>query len=107
TRLSAASLAVETLTTTAEAKTFGPLALTHLVATLPGTSPDRVVLIAPYDGFSFVGANDGASGAALLLELARTFAGRPLPYTIELVWLEGEGRIGHGNGEDRELRWLG
>jgi hypothetical protein len=112
TRLSAAKLGVESLTTTAEAKTFGPLALTHLVATLPGTSADRIVLVAPYDsgqydGFTFVGANDGASGAALLLELARTLAGKPLPYTVEFVWLEGEGRIGHGEGPERELRWLG
>ena len=111
-RLAAAGIAVETVTTTAESKSFGPLALTHLVATLPGASPDRIVLIAPYDsgvydGFSFVGANDGASGAALLIELARALSARSLPYTVELVWLEGEGRIGHGTGDDRELRWLG
>jgi glutaminyl-peptide cyclotransferase len=111
-RLAAAGVAVETLTTTAESKSFGPLALTHLVATLPGASADRIVLVAPYDsgqydGYAFVGANDGASGAALLLELARTLAGQPLPYTVELVWLEGEGRIGHGEGADRDLRWLG
>ena len=111
-RLAAAGIAVETLTTTAESKGFGPLALTHLVATLPGSSPDRIVLIAPYDsgqydGFSFIGANDGASGAAVLLELARALKGRTLPYTVEFVWLEGEGRIGHGTGDERELRWLG
>jgi hypothetical protein len=86
--------------------------LTHLVAVLPGASADRIVLVAPYDsgsydGYSFVGANDGASGAALLLEMARVLAGRSLPYTVELVWLEGEGRLGHGGGDERELRWLG
>jgi len=112
TRLAASGIAVETITTTAESKGFGPLALTHLVATLPGASTDRIVLVAPYDsgqydGFTFVGADDGASGAAVLLEVARVFAGHPLPYTVELVWLEGEGRIGHGEGEERDLRWLG
>jgi Peptidase family M28 len=112
TRLAASGIAVETLSTTAESKGFGPLALTHLVAVLPGASADRIVLVAPYDsgsydGYSFVGANDGASGAALLLEIARALAGRPLPYTVELVWLEGEGRLGHGSGDERELRWLG
>ena len=112
TRLGASNIAVETVTTTAESKGFGPLALTHLVATLPGVSTDRIVLVAPYDsgtydGFTFVGANDGASGAAVLLELARVLAGRALPYTVELVWLEGEGRIGRGSGEERDLRWLG
>jgi hypothetical protein len=111
-RLGAAGIAVETVGTTAEAKGFGPLALTHLVATLPGGSRDRIVLAAPYDsgrydGFAFVGANDGASGAALLLEVARVLAGRKLPYTVELVWIEGEGRLGHGDGDERELRWLG
>jgi peptidase M28-like protein len=112
TRLAASGVAVETLSTTVESKGFGPLVLTHLVAVLPGASADRIVLVAPYDsgsydGYSFVGANDGASGAALLLEMARVLAGRSLPYTVELVWLEGEGRLGHGGGDERELRWLG
>jgi peptidase M28-like protein len=112
TRLATEGIAVETVSTTAQSAGFGPLALTHLVATLPGSSPDRVVFIAPYDsglydGFSFVGANDGASGAAVLLELARALKAHPLPYTVELVWLEGEGRIGLGSGEEREQRWLG
>ena len=112
TRLAASGITVETVSTTAQSAGFGPLALTHLVATLPGTSSDRIVLIAPYDsglydGFAFVGANDGASGAAVLLELARAFKEHPVPYTVELVWLEGEGRIGLGAGEEREQRWLG
>ncbi len=111
-RLSAAGIAVEKVTTTVEAKGFGPLVLTHLVATLPGASPDRIVLVAPYgsgrdEGFESRGANDGASGAALLIEVARVLELRTLPYTVELVWLEGEGRLGHGTGEERELRWLG
>ena len=111
-RLAAAGIAVETLGTTVESQGFGPLALTHLVAILPGGSADRIVLAAPYDsgqydGFAFVGANDGASGAALLLEVARVLAGRVLPYSMELVWIEGEGRLGRGEGDERELRWLG
>jgi hypothetical protein len=112
TRLASSGISVQTISTTAQSPGFGPLALTHLVATLPGSSPDRIVLIAPYDsglhdGTAFVGANDGASGAALLLEIARVLKVRPLPYTVELVWLEGEGRIGLGSGEEREQRWLG
>jgi glutaminyl-peptide cyclotransferase len=112
TRLGVSGIAVETLSTTVESKGFGPLALTHLLAVLPGASADRIVLVAPYDSgsyddYSFVGANDGASGAALLLEIARVLAGSALPYTVELVWLEGEGRLGHGSGGERDLRWLG
>ncbi len=86
--------------------------LEHLVATLPGRSGDRLVLVAPYDsgsydGFAFRGVNDGASGAALLVEIARVLAGRELPYTIELVWLAGEGRLGRALGPDNDIRWLG
>jgi hypothetical protein len=111
-RLGASGIAVETVTTQYDAKGFGPIVLTHLVATLRGASSDRIVLVAPYDSgkyddYQFVGANDGASGAVVLLEMARVLALHPLPYTVELVWLEGEGRFGHGDPEERELRWLG
>lgn len=111
-RLAAADIAVETVSTTAQSAGFGPLVLTHLVATMRGSSADRIVLVAPYDsglydGAAFLGVNDGASGAALLLEIARVLQGKPLPYTVQLVWLEGEGRIGLGSGEEREQRWLG
>jgi Peptidase family M28 len=102
----------ETVTTTIDSADLGPLTLTHVVALLPGASPDRLVLVAPYDsgkydGFEFVGANDGASGAALLLELARALSGRERHYTVEFVWLQGEGRLGRGNESERDLRWQG
>jgi glutaminyl-peptide cyclotransferase len=86
--------------------------LRHLSVTLPGASPDRFLLVAPYDtsrftSFEFVGANDGASGAAVLLELARVLKVRQLPYTTQLVFLDGEGRAdGEGEGEALE-RWRG
>jgi len=111
-RMAAAGVAVETVSTTSEAEGYGPLALTHLVASLPGRSSDRIVLTAPYgsgqyDAFAFTGVNEGASGAALLLEVGRVLAGRELPYTVELVWIEGEGRLGRGEGSERDLRHLG
>ena len=62
----------------------------HLSAVLPGTSPDRIVLAAHYDTrATSPGANDGASGPAVLLELARQLVARPLPYTVEIVFLDG------------------
>lgn len=70
--------------------------VTNLSAIIPGTrSQDRFLLMAPfdsrfYDDFEFVGANDGASGAALVLEIARTIATDPLPYATEIVFLDGE-----------------
>jgi len=48
-----------------------------------------------YDSFEFFGANDGTSGAALLLELAAVFAERPtLASRLELVFLDGEEALG-------------
>jgi len=105
-------ITARTVTTTVDSSELGPLTLTHVVARLPGASPDRLVLIAPYDsglydGFDFVGVNDGASGAALLLELARALSERERHYTVELVWLQGEGRLGRGSESERDLRWQG
>jgi hypothetical protein len=76
-----------------------PLELRNLGAAIPGASDDLILLIAPYDtqafaSFRFVGANDGASGAAVLLELARVLAARPLGYTTWVIFLEGEAPFG-------------
>ena len=65
----------------------------HLVATLPGRSQDRFLLAAAYDtrelpGIEFIGANASASGAALLLELARALSFRDRPYTLMFVLLD-------------------
>jgi glutaminyl-peptide cyclotransferase len=70
----------------------------NLVAVVPGESRDLVILATPYDTRlvekpDYVGANDGASGAAMLLELARVIAERPLPYTTWLVFLDGEALV--------------
>jgi hypothetical protein len=111
-RLEGWGIEVHDVSTTSASEDYGPLALDHLVATLPGRSADRIVLVAPYDSgeygeFVFEGVNDGASGAALLVELARVLSGRERPYTIDFVWLAGEGRLGRASGAARELRWLG
>ncbi len=67
----------------------------NLVGVIPGESEDIVLLAAPfdsrpYDSFEFVGANDGASGAALVLELGRQLVERPISYTVWLAFLDGE-----------------
>jgi hypothetical protein len=70
--------------------------VTNLSAVISGSqSQDRFLLVAPfdsraYDDFEFIGANDGASGAAVLLEIARAIAAAPLPYATEVVFLDGE-----------------
>jgi hypothetical protein len=72
-----------------------PIALRNLGAEIPGSSGDAFLLVAPYDtrryeSFRFLGVNDGGSGAALLLEIARVLAADPLPYTTWLIFLDGE-----------------
>lgn len=78
------------------------LTFTNLSATIPGKSKERIVLACHHDtkcasghkepehNFHFVGANDGASGVALLLALAPVLAAAPREATIELVFFDGE-----------------
>ena len=66
----------------------------NVIGGLAGSEPGVVVLGAHYDTKSgipgFVGANDGASGVAVLLELARTLP-RPLPGpAVQLVFFDAE-----------------
>lgn len=55
---------------------------------------DTVVLCAHYDtkrfAFAFVGANDGASGTAALLEMARVLSARRPARRVLLVFFDGE-----------------
>ena len=88
------------------------LELVNLVALIPGNSSDQILLIAPYDSahhenFRFEGVNDGASGAAVLLELARVLVAKPLPYTTKFVFLDGEAPFGRGAEGDRASALLG
>jgi hypothetical protein len=78
------------------------LPVENLIAVIPGASADLVILATPYDTPAvedpeYVGANEGASGAAVLLELARVIAEKPLPYTTWIVFLDGEALLATGN----------
>lgn len=73
----------------------GNLDMANLIVRIPGASPSVVIVCGHYDTkrfdrFKFVGANDGGSSAALVLELARVLAKRHYPYTLWLVWFDGE-----------------
>jgi glutaminyl-peptide cyclotransferase len=53
----------------------------NVVGTIPGDEPDAIVVGAHFDTKDipgFVGANDGASGVAVVLELARALGGGPV-----------------------------
>lgn len=72
----------------------GPVPMTNIVATIPGRRPEQIVLASHFDTkrapFRFVGASDGASSTAALLELARVLKARRNEFTVELLFLDGE-----------------
>jgi glutaminyl-peptide cyclotransferase len=71
-----------------------PDGLRNVVGTIPGRNPRRkVVLGAHYDTKDldgFVGANDAASGTAVVRQLARTIKPRQLRPTLIVVFFDGE-----------------
>jgi glutaminyl-peptide cyclotransferase len=83
----------------------GPVHMVNLIATIPGTSKDRIVIAGHFDTkryreFRFVGANDGGSSTAFLIELARALEARTNALTIELLFLDGEEAVGEWQGTD-------
>jgi hypothetical protein len=78
------------------------MTFTNISATIPGKRKERILLACHHDtkcttghpdkkhNFHFVGANDGASAVALLLELAPILQKRSNEATIELVFFDGE-----------------
>jgi Zn-dependent M28 family amino/carboxypeptidase len=73
----------------------GKIAMVNLIATIPGARKDRLVIAGHYDTkrfsrFRFLGASDGGSSAAFLIEVARVLKARRNPLTIELLFLDGE-----------------
>ena len=85
---------------------IGSVHMVNLVATIPSARPegargpssaraDRIVISGHYDtklfrDSRFVGANDGGSSAAFLLETARVLKARRNALTVELLFLDGE-----------------
>jgi Zn-dependent M28 family amino/carboxypeptidase len=85
---------------------LGPVKMANIIATIPGQRPDRIVLASHFDtklfrDIRFVGASDGASSTAALIELARVVKARgQLPFTIELLFLDGEEAVVEWQGND-------
>jgi glutaminyl-peptide cyclotransferase len=71
----------------------GKLAMQNIVAKIPGSDPGIVLLLSHYDTVrlpGFLGADDGGSSTALLLEIARNLCGKPRPLTVWIAFLDGE-----------------
>jgi Zn-dependent M28 family amino/carboxypeptidase len=80
----------------------------NVVGTLAGSEPGVVIVGAHYDTKDaiegFVGANDGASGVAVMLELARTLP-RPLPGpSVQFVAFDAEEARGDRDFLDDGIR---
>ena len=94
-QLSAIGLTTEEQRFTAQTP-VGPVEMVNLITRLPGKRPERILFTGHYDtklmkgGQPFVGASDGGSSGAFLIELARVLKDRPREFTHELVWFDGE-----------------
>jgi Zn-dependent M28 family amino/carboxypeptidase len=78
----------------------GKLPVRNIIAKFPGTKDGIVVIASHYDtnyplrNTSFVGANDGGSSSALLLEFANQLRGKTREgYSVWLVWDDAEEAI--------------
>ena len=78
----------------------GKFPVHNIVAKFPGTKEGIIVIASHYDtnyplrNTSYVGANDGASSSALLLEFANQLRGKKHDgYSIWLVWDDAEEAI--------------
>jgi Zn-dependent M28 family amino/carboxypeptidase len=73
----------------------GPIVMANLIAKFPGAGRETVIVAGHYDtkrfdDFRFLGANDGGSSAALLVELARVLGSRKNRLNYWLVFFDGE-----------------
>jgi glutaminyl-peptide cyclotransferase len=83
----------------------GPIPMVNIVGILRGTSSNVVIVAGHYDtarlkDVAFVGANDGGSSAAELLELARVLSRRSHVLTYSLVFFDGEEALEHWSQTD-------
>jgi glutaminyl-peptide cyclotransferase len=98
-QLSAAGLTTEEQRFTAQTP-IGPIEMVNLITRLPGKRAERILFTGHYDtklmkgGQPFVGASDGASSGAFLIELARVLKDQPRELTYEFVWFDGEEAVG-------------
>lgn len=94
------------------------VAMTNLIVRWQPELQNRILLCAHYDTRPFpdqdpfrprgvfIGANDGASGVALCMEMAHVFSRTELPVGVDFVLFDGEEFIFDAN-RDRDLYFLG
>jgi Zn-dependent M28 family amino/carboxypeptidase len=84
----------------------GDIPMVNLIAELPGNEPRHIIMIAGHydtkleNSFRFVGASDGGSSAAFLLEMARELAHTQHKLTYWIVFFDGEEAIQNWTATD-------
>ncbi len=84
---------------------IGPIPMDNLIAKFRGSRRETVIVAGHYDTkrfdeFRFLGANDGGSSAALLVELARVLGARRNALNYWLVFFDGEEAVGDWSATD-------
>ena len=83
----------------------GNVAMKNIIVKFPGTSGRAIAITGHFDtkdlpGGKFVGANDGASSTAVLLELAKVLEGQARVDDVYLVFFDGEEAFGDWSNTD-------
>ena len=71
----------------------GPIAMKNILVKIPGDRPGIIMLATHYDTKkidNFVGADDGGSSTAVMLEVARTLCGKRGRYQVWIAFFDGE-----------------
>jgi len=85
----------------------GKFPVRNIIAKFPGTRDGIIVILGHYDtnyplrNTGYVGANDGGSSTAILLEYANQLRGKKRDgYSVWLVWTDGEEAVKTWSGTD-------
>jgi Zn-dependent M28 family amino/carboxypeptidase len=85
----------------------GKFPVRNIIAKFPGTKDGIIVIMGHYDtnyplrDTGYVGANDGGSSTAILLEYANQLRGKKRDgYSVWLVWTDGEEAVKHWTDTD-------
>jgi glutaminyl-peptide cyclotransferase len=85
----------------------GKFPIRNIIAKYPGTKDGIIVIVGHYDtvyplrNHGFVGANDGGSSTAILLEYANQLRGKKRDgYSVWLVWSDGEEAVKQWSDSD-------
>lgn len=82
----------------------GRLPMKNIVAKIPGEKPGIILLGTHYDTLltvpNFVGADDGGSSTALMLELARLLCPKRGKYAVWIAFFDGEEAMQHWSDTD-------